>query len=93
MGEGYGCSNFHFTYSALAIKFIQLQASPIMMSPQYSKDQITRRKDYCTHSWVTMYDLHVKWYKIPYIHACVLFACTSSSSHSFLMLVQCNMRP
>ena len=39
MGEGYGCSNFHFTYSALAIKFIQLQASPIMMSPQYSKDR------------------------------------------------------
>ena len=37
MGEGYGCSNF--TYSALAIKFIQLQASPIMMSPQYSKDR------------------------------------------------------
>ena len=39
MGEGYGCSNFHFTYSALAIKFIQLQASPLMMSPQYSKDR------------------------------------------------------
>ena len=30
MGEGYGCSNYHFTYSALAIKFIQFQASPIM---------------------------------------------------------------
>ena len=87
MGEGYGCSNYHFTYSALAIKFIQLQASPIMMSLQYSKD---RSKDYCTHSWVTMHALHVKRYKIPYIHACVLFACTSS--HSFLMLVQYNMR-
>ena len=55
------------------------------------KRQITRRKDYCTHSWVTMHALHVKWYKIPYIHACVLFACTSSSSHSFLMLAQYNM--
>ena len=27
------------THAALAIKFIQLQASPIMMSPQYSKDR------------------------------------------------------
>ena len=39
MGEGYGCGNFHFTHSALAIKFIQLQASPIVMSSQYSKDR------------------------------------------------------
>ena len=38
MGKGYRCSNFHFTCSALAIKFIQLHASPIMMSPQYSKE-------------------------------------------------------
>ena len=52
------------------------------------KRQITRRKDYCR---VTMHALHVKWYKIPYIHACVLFACTSSSSYSFLMLAQYNM--
>ena len=81
MGEGYGCSNFHFTYSAFAIKFIQLQASPIMMSPQYSKDRSQGERINCTHSWVTMHALHVKWYKIPYIHACVLFACTFS--HSF----------
>ena len=66
MGEGYG--NFHFNYSALAIKFIQLQASPITMSPHYSKD---RSQGDSTHSWVTMHALHVKWwYKIlTYMHA------------------------
>ena len=56
MGEGYGCSNFHFTYSALAIKFIQLQASPIMMSPQHSKDRSQGER-----TTVTMHALHVKW--------------------------------
>ena len=76
-------------HSALAIKFIQLQASPIVMSPQYLKDRSQgERTTVHTHSWVTMHALHVKWYKIPYIHACVLFACTSSHSFFYASAIQ-----
>ena len=49
-GEGYGCSTsiFNFTYSALAIKFIQLQASPIMSHPSIQKTDHKEKGLLCT---------------------------------------------
>ena len=55
MGEEYGCSNFHFTYSAFAIKFIQLPYHDV--TPIF-KRRIGERLG-CTHSCVTIHALHV----------------------------------